>query len=85
MKSTNFDLKATPSKTLGDHPSKRQWGKKGSFLSFATKCWCRATYDLNAEAIFFAIGRGWRKQPADLIFLTSTLLMGVPAFAITKL
>ena len=23
---------------------------------FATKCKCRATYDLNVEAIFFAIG-----------------------------
>ena len=61
MKSTNFDMQTPPSKTLGDHPRKT-WGKDGLFLSFATKCKCRATYDLNVKAIAFAIERGWRSQ-----------------------
>ena len=58
MKSTNFNMYPTPSKTLSDHPRKRRCGKLGPFLSFGTKCRSRATYDLNVEAIFFAIGRG---------------------------
>ena len=58
MKSTNLNMQPTPSKTLGDHPKKRHWGKDGPFLSFATKCRGRATYDLNVEAISFAIGQG---------------------------
>ena len=56
-KSTNFNMQLTPSKTLGDHPRKRRLGKDGPFLSFATTCRGRATYDLNVEAISFAIGR----------------------------
>ena len=73
--STNFYTWPTPSKALGDQPRKRRWGKDGPYSSFATKCWCRTTYDLNVEAIFFC---NWVRpaQPADLIFLTSTLLMG---------
>ena len=61
-KSTDFNMQLTPSKTLGDHPRKKQWGKDRPFLSFATKCRGRATYDLNVEAISFAIGRGWHSQ-----------------------
>ena len=53
MKSTNFNLK---SKTLVDHPRKRQGGKIAAFLWFATKSKFGAAYDLNVEAIFFAIG-----------------------------
>ena len=49
-------------KHFGDHPRKRRWGKYGPFLSFATKCKCRATYDLNVEAISFAIGQGCRSS-----------------------
>ena len=41
---------------------KRRWGKDGPFLSFATKCKCRATYDLNVEAISFAIGQDCRSS-----------------------
>ena len=73
----------TTSKTLGDHPRKRRWGKDDPFLSFATKCKCRPTYDLNVEAIFFCNWARLSRQPADLMFLTSTLLMRVPATAIT--
>ena len=61
-KSTNFHMQPTPSKTLGDHSIKRRRGKDGSFLSFTTKCKCRATYDLNVEAISFAIGQGCRSS-----------------------
>ena len=32
------------------------------FLSFGRKCKCRATYDLNVEAIFFEIGQGCRSS-----------------------
>ena len=32
-----------------------RWGKDGPFLSLTTKCKCRATYDLNVEAISIAI------------------------------
>ena len=46
-KSINFNKLPTPSKTLGDHPRKRPWGKDGPFLSFATKCRVRAIYDPN--------------------------------------
>ena len=53
-------MQPSPSKALGDHPRKRPWDKNGPFLSFATKCKCRATYDLNVEAISFAIGQGCR-------------------------
>ena len=35
---------------------KRRGGKNSPFLSFATKYRCPATYDLNIEAFFFAIG-----------------------------
>ena len=62
MKSTNFNMLHAPSKTLGDHPRQRRWGKDGPLLSFATKCKGRATYDLNVEAISFVIGQGWRSQ-----------------------
>ena len=61
-KSTNFNMQPTPSKTLGDHPRKRRWGKHGPFLLFATKCRGRAAYDLNDEAISFGIGRGSRSS-----------------------
>ena len=44
--------------TLSDHPRKKRDNKDGPFLWFATKCMCQATYDLNVEAISFAIGRG---------------------------
>ena len=40
----------------------KRLGKDGPFLSFATKCKCRTTYDLNVEAISFAIGQGCRSQ-----------------------
>ena len=33
--------------------------KDGPLLSFATKCRDRAIYDLNVEAISFAIGQGF--------------------------
>ena len=33
-------------------------GKDGPVLPFATKRRCQATYDLNDEAISFAIGQG---------------------------
>ena len=52
-KSTNFNMQPTPSKTLGNHPRIRRWGKNDPFLSFATTCRGRATYDLNVEAISF--------------------------------
>ena len=55
-----FNMHPTPSKALSDHTRKRRLGKGGPFLSFTTKCKCRATYDLNVEAISFGIGRGWR-------------------------
>ena len=42
-------------------------GKGGPFLSFATKSKCRATYDLNVEAIFFCNWARLPQQPADLI------------------
>ena len=58
-KSTNFNMQSTPSKTLGDHPRKR---RDCPFLSFATKCKCRVTYDLNVETTSFAIGRGCPSQ-----------------------
>ena len=61
-KSTNFNIQLTPSKTLGDYPKKRRWGKDGPFLSFATKCRGRATYDLNVEEISFAIKGGCRSS-----------------------
>ena len=61
-KSTSFNMKPTPSKTLGDHSRKRRWSKDGPFLSFATKCKCRATCDLNVEANIFAIGQGCRSS-----------------------
>ena len=61
-KFTNLNIQPTQSKTLGDYLIKRQWGKDGSFFSFATKCKCRATYDLNVEAISFAIGQGCRSS-----------------------
>ena len=61
-KSTNFSMQPTANKTLDDYPKKRGWGKDGPFLSFATKCKCRDTYDLNVEVIFFAIGRSCRSQ-----------------------
>ena len=51
MKSTNFYMWPTASKTLGDHPRKKGVGKDGPFLSFATRCKCRVTYayDLNVK------------------------------------
>ena len=55
-------MKPTPSKILGDYSRKKRWGKDGPFLSFATKCKCRATYDLNVEAIRLAIGQGYRSS-----------------------
>ena len=61
-KSTNFNMCPTPSKTFGDHPRKRRWGKDSPFLSFAIKCRGRAIYDLNVEAISFAIGQGCRSS-----------------------
>ena len=61
-KSTNFNMLSTPSRTLGDDPRKRRWGKDGPFLSFATKRRGRATYNLNVEAISFAIKRGCRSS-----------------------
>ena len=45
-----------------DHPTKVQEGINGSFLSFATKYRCRVAYDLNVEAISFAIGQGCRRS-----------------------
>ena len=61
-KFTNFNMQPTPRKTLRDHPRKRQWGKNGSFLLFATKCRGRITYDLNVEAISFAVEQGCRSN-----------------------
>ena len=78
-------MEPTPNKTLGDHPRKRRWGEDGPFLSFATKCRNRATYHLNVEAIFFCNRARLSQQPADLMFLASTLLIGAPAAAITEL
>ena len=57
MKSTNFNMWPTQSKTLGVHPRKRRWSKDGPFLSFATKCKCRTTYDRNVEAIPLQLGK----------------------------
>ena len=37
-------------------------GKDGPFLSFATKCRGQATYDLDVEAISFAIGQGCHRS-----------------------
>ena len=61
-KSTNFNMQPTPSKTLGDHARKQRRGKDGPFLSFTTIRRGRATYDLNVEAISFAIGQGCRSS-----------------------
>ena len=61
-KSTNFNMYPTASKTLGDHPRKKRGGKDGPFLLIATTCSGRATYDLNVEAISFAIGQGCRSS-----------------------
>ena len=58
----NFNMLPTPSKTLGDHPRKRRESKDGLFFWFATKCMCRATYDLNVEAISLAIGQGFHSS-----------------------
>ena len=55
-KSANLNMQPTPSKTLRNHPRQRRSAKDGPFLSFATKCRGQATYDLNVEAISFAIG-----------------------------
>ena len=57
-KSTIFNVYSTPSKTLDDYARKRQWSKDGPFLSFATKCKCRATCDQYVEAISFTIEQG---------------------------
>ena len=54
-KSTDFNMQPTPRKIFGDHSRKRRWSKDGPFLSFATKCRGRVAYDLNGEAISFAI------------------------------
>ena len=62
MKSTNFSVQPTPSKTHGDYPRKRRWGKDGPILSFPTKCRGQATYDLDVEAISFANGQGCRSS-----------------------
>ena len=37
---------------------KKRASKDGAFLSFTTEWKCRATYNLNIKAIFFAIMRG---------------------------
>ena len=41
---------------------KKRLGIDGPFLSFAIICKYRATNDLNVEAIFFSIERGWCSQ-----------------------
>ena len=41
---------------------KEEENKDGPLLSFATKYYCLASYDLHVEAIFFAIRWGWRSQ-----------------------
>ena len=56
VKSTNFNMYPTPSKTHGDHPRKKRESKDGPFFWFATNCKCRATYDLNVKAIFLQLG-----------------------------
>ena len=49
-------------KDLAITQGKKEGGENGPFLSFATKCKCRAAYDLNVEAISVAIGRGCRSS-----------------------
>ena len=57
MNSINFNMQPIPSKTLGDHPRKRQCGKDGSFLLFATKCKSRATYDVMLKQFLLQLGK----------------------------
>ena len=57
MKSKNFNIKPTVSKTLDDGARNKGGGTDGFFLWFATKCKCQPTYHQNVEVISFAIGK----------------------------
>ena len=66
-------MKPTPRKILDD-PAQKGGNKNGLVSSFVTKYCCQTIYYLNIEAIFLQLVR--TVKPADLIFVTSTSLMG---------
>ena len=60
--------------------------KDGPFLSFATKCKGRATYDLNVEAILLQLGKAVAAASSIAIdVLNLDIVDGAPAAAMTEL